>query len=243
MQNYLEQNKLVNAISPELQRKKNAIYHALCTILSDEEAEAAVSSWMQNFSGSASAFIGLNLFAREVCKTYGKHERQRELVQALSRALLIKEVGQSGFVVSTPTTPLKIIPEPEESTEVWAETAVDTPEFASFQAMILIWLDALTHHNAQLVGQCEGFLLGVIDALPWSPAQQEQVIKLIKNRTTVQTRTYRTGQLKTFVHHLTVWMQDTLGVEVGDGIVRLVIAAASNTAAGMAYSPQEFFPK
>lgn len=237
------QNQLEVTRSPDLLRQKRAIRLALCTILTEEEADSAVNSWAQNFAASASAFSGLNLFAREVCETYGKSGRQRELVQAMSRALLSKEAERAVPVAAPALSQVRTAEVEEISAELSPEPEMSTPEFATFQSFLITLLDELAQHNTELGWSCREFLQGVVDNLPWSPAQQEQVIKLIKSGATLQTRPYRAGQLKTLVHHLTVWMKETLGNETAALIVKQAISVAAKTNAGEVYSPREFFAK
>lgn len=241
------QNQLEVAMSPDLQRQKRAIHHALCTVLTEQEADSAVDSWIQNFADSASVFSGLNLFAREVCETYGKGNRQRELVQAMSRALISKDHGKeperATIVVAPEPAPVKAAAIEEPSPETSSEPEISTPEFATFQPLLVGLLDGMKQHDAELGWSCREFLQGVIDNLPWSPAQQEQVIKLIDTGATIQTRPYRAGQLKTLVDHLTIWMKETLGNDTAARIVKQAISVAAKTDAGVAYSPREFFAK
>ncbi len=82
------QTRSDTVMSQEIQRNKTAIYHALRTIFTKEEAETALDTWVNHFSASPSAFSGINLFARTICQIHDKTDRQRELLQALSRALL-----------------------------------------------------------------------------------------------------------------------------------------------------------
>ncbi|HEY8117697.1 MAG TPA: hypothetical protein VIE91_00510 [Methylophilaceae bacterium] len=237
------QNQLEVAASPDLQRQKRAIHLALCTVLTEEEADSAADVWAQNFGASASVFSGLNLFAREVCETYGKSGRQRELVQAMSRALLSKEAKSTAPAAPVALVEVNNVEMEELVAEPSSEQEVTTPEFATFQPLLLTLLDELAQHDAEQAGFCREFLLGVIDNLPWSPAQQEQVIKLINSGITVQTRPYRAGQLKTLMHHLTMWMKETLGNEIAARIVKNAIGEAAKTQAGTTYSPREFFAK
>ena len=237
------QNQLEIAMSPDLQRQKQAIQLALCTVLSEEEADNAANSWVQSFAASASVFSGLNLFAREVCETYGKSDRQRELVQAMSRALLSKEAKGAAPAAPLAVAPIKPVKVEQANAEPLSEQEVTTPEFATFQPLLLNLLAELAQHDMELRDACQEFLLGVIDNLPWSPAQQEQVIKLINSGTTLQIRPYRAGQLKTLINHLIMWMKETLGNEDAARIAKSAIGLAAKTEAGLAYSPREFFAK
>ena len=71
--------------------QRNAIYIGLTSILTEEQANAALQTWSTYFNDSTSVFNGLNSFARDVCKHYDKDDQQRELVRALNRALINKD--------------------------------------------------------------------------------------------------------------------------------------------------------
>ena len=234
------QNQLAVTRTPDFQRKKQAIHFALCTVLTQEEAAGAVNSWVQHISASPSLYSGLNLFARKVCKTYGKDSRHVELAQAMSLALMTRDVGHALSGADPVLAPVR----DEKVNESGADLSgpeIRMPEFASFQPLLLALLHQITQHNAGLGGSCRKFLLDVVDNLPWSPEQQGQVISLIKTGSTTQIRPYRAGQLKALMHHLNLWMKDMLGDETAGLITRHGIDAVEQTDAGMAYSPRGFF--
>ena len=233
-------------MSPDLQRKKQAIHHALCTVLTEEEAERAANSWAESISTSTSVFNGLNVFARKVCENYGKDGRQRELLLAMNRALITRDTSQVERTVpaaAPEAVPVRAVKIEAVSVESLLGREMNTPEFTSFQPLLLALLGELNRLDAKMGGLCREFLLGVVDNLPWSPAQQDQVVRLINTGATMQTRPYRAGQLKTLMHHLTVWIQEKLGNEIVEDVVRDAIKAVAITEAGMAYSPREFFAK
>jgi hypothetical protein len=234
------QNQLEVTRTPDFQRKKQAVHFALCTVLTQEEAAGAVNSWVQNVAASASLFSGLNLFARKVCETYGKDGRHAELVQAMSRALMGGDVEPATPDADPVLAPVQT-ESGNESTADLSGPEIRTLEFASFQPLLLVMLHEMTQRNVQLGESCRAFLLSVVDNLPWSPAQQGQLINLINSGSTVQVRPYRAGQLKALMHHLTVWMKEMLGGATTKLIARHAIAAVEQTSAGMAYSPREFF--
>ncbi|HEU4709323.1 MAG TPA: hypothetical protein VFS17_08425 [Methylophilaceae bacterium] len=244
--------------------QKRAIHHALCGILPESDAMNALQVWASRFSASGSVFGGLNQFARVVCDTYGYPGRQHELVRAMNRAL----VGNPNELRPLPSLKPESAGDSEASEAVKteprmreivmldigvgtidpvggqaSETQNRTPEFDSFQALLPCLLSAIEQHKPELVPASRAFLREVVDNLPWSPAQQQQVLDLVEKGEAVQVRPYRAGQLKTLMSHLAVWLQEKLDKETALLIMRQGIKESGKTAAGMAYSPREFFSK
>lgn len=231
--------------------QKRAIHQALRSVLSEAEADSALITWEQHFARSGSAFSGLNQFAREACETYGKTGRQRELMQAISRALVSKDSASKEGALQQPE--MDVAPSSETLvgaiTEIGQEPisggdlepAVNTAEFKTFQPLLLALLADLDQHQADVGRACRAFLADVINNLPWSPAQQEQLVRLLYSGSTVQKRHYRPGQLKTLMHHMTVWMKEKLSKDVSLLMVNRVIGEISKTEAGRHYSPKKFF--
>jgi hypothetical protein len=232
------QNQLAVTRTPDFQRKKQAIHFALCTVLTQEEAAGAINSWVQHISASTSLFSGLNLFARKVCKTYGKDSRHVELAQAMSLALMSRNVEPA----SNHARPVPVEAVNESGSDL-SGPEIGTPEFASFQPLLLALLHEVTERDVELGRSCREFLLNVVDNLPWSPAQQGQVINLINTGSTVQIRPYRAGQLNALMHHFAVWMKDMLGDETAAILFQHAIDAVEQSDAAMAYSPRKFFSK
>jgi len=76
--------------------------------------------------------------------------------------------------------------------------------------------------------------------MPWSEAQQQQLLSLLLQGTTVQTRTYRPDQLKAFLKHFRSWMNDELGAAVAENLFNQALKETEGTAFGTQYSPQNF---
>jgi hypothetical protein len=226
--------------------QKRAIHQALRSVLSEAEADSALITWEQHFAKSGSAFSGLNQFAREVCEAYGKTGRQRELTQAISRVLVSKdgalqppEVDVAPSIETSADAITEIGQESASGGDI--EPAVNTAEFKTFQPLLLALLVDLDQHQVEIGRACRAFLADVINNLPWSPAQQEQLVRLLYTGSTVQKRHYRPGQLKTLMHHMTVWMREKLSKDVSLLMVNRVIGEISKTEAGRNYSPKKFF--
>ena len=118
-----------------------------------------------------------------------------------------------------------------------------TSEFECFKTLLPALMTAIEQHKPELVIASRNFLKEVVDNLPWSPAQQQQVVDLLDKGDAEQMRPYRAGQLKTLMSHMTVWLQEKLDKETAILIVRQAIKESSKTLAGTTYSPKEFFSK
>ena len=131
--------------------------------------------------------------------------------------------------------------EAHDSVVLLLGSEITTPEFTSFRLLLQACLRKIDERDATLGRQCREFLLNVVDNLPWSPEQQKQVVNLINRGVSRQVRPYRSGQLKTFMHHLTLWMRDMLGEGVSREYSLHAIALVEKVEAGVDYSPREFF--
>lgn len=230
----------INSIE-EFQRKKRAVHLALCTVLTAEEAVGAVRSWEQHVAASASLFSGLQLFARNVCMSYGKGSRHVELAQAMSRALMSGYAEQALNDSKPVPAPFEV--DSNDSVVLLLGIEIRTPEFTSFQFFLQNYLHNLDARDAALGRLCREFLLNVVDNLPWSPEQQKQVINLINKGRSRQVRPYRPDQLKTLIRHLMLWMNDKLGEEVSREISLHAISVVEENEAGVAYSPRKFLAR
>jgi len=226
--------------NPDLLRQKRAVHHALCTVLSEQEAENALSVWEENFSSSGSIFGGVNQFAREVCVTFDKSSRQRELVHAMNRALLTKDADLRPLPNENPNPAIETAPTAANGAIPTGEQAV-TAEFQAFQLLLLLLLTEIDKSQPGLGADCREFLSNAVENLPWSPAQQEQVMNLLHRGSATQTRAHRPGQLKTLMRHLTAWMKEKLGSETALLIVRQAVSQIGKTDAGINYSLKQFF--
>ncbi|HYD34436.1 MAG TPA: hypothetical protein VEA39_07680 [Methylophilaceae bacterium] len=230
----------------ELAWQKRAIHHALCDILAESDAANALHAWVKKFSSSGSVFGGLNQFAREVCDTYGKEGRHHELVRAMNRAL-VGNVDELRPLPDQQPEPVKVIAKVREEAllkpieEPLEPAFIQTAEFDCFQVLLPELMAAIEQHRPQLTGLCRDFLVEVVDNLPWSPAQQQQVLDLLNEGKADQVRPYRAGQLKTLMSHLTIWLQEHSDRETAIMIVRQAVKETSKTLPGTAYSPKTFF--
>lgn len=173
--------------------------------------------------------------------TYGKEGRHVELAQAMSRALMSDVVGQASNDAGSVPASFKV--EANDSVVLLLGQELSTPEFTSFQLLLQAYLRKVDERDDALGLQCREFLLTVVDNLPWSPEQQKQIINLIRKGSSRQIRPYRPEQLKTFMRHLTLWMQDQLGEVTSRELSLHAIAVVEKAEAGVAYSPREFFAR
>lgn len=230
----------------ELAWQKRAIHHALCGILPESDAANALHAWVKKFSAKGSVFGGLNQFAREVCETYGHAGRHHELVRAMNRALVgnVNELrplpGLQPEQVKAKVLQEAIIKPSEESP---APSSMRTPEFDCFKSLLPALMSGIGQHSPHLLDGSREFITEVVDNLPWSPAQQQQVLDLLDKGTAEQVRPYRPGQLKTLMNHLAIWLQEKSDRETAILIIRQAIKETSKSLAGAAYSPKEFFSK
>lgn len=235
-------------LADELIWQKRAIHHALCGILAESDAANALHAWVKKFSATGSVFGGLNQFAREVCDTYGQPGRQHELVRAMNRAL-VGNVNELRPLPDQQPEPVKtrakvreeVVLKPDEDSLALA--SVRTPEFECFKVLLPALMAAIEQHSPHELAASRDFLSEVVENLPWSPAQQQQVLDLLVKGDAEQVRPYRSGQLKTLLNHLVVWLQEKIDRETAIMIVRQAIKDTSKTLAGSAYSPKEFFSK
>jgi len=76
--------------------------------------------------------------------------------------------------------------------------------------------------------------------MPWSEAQQQQLLSLLVNGTSVQIRTYRADQLKAFLKHFRSWLSDELGAAVASNLIKQALNETESTAFGKKYSASNF---
>ncbi len=229
-------------ISPEMQRQRQAIYFGLTSVFSEEEASAALKSWALYSSESGSVFSGLNAFARDVCESFGKPDRQRELVKALNRALISKEPLPKIKEPETVATPEPEAEAAEEAADPFMVTGqiILTPEFQSFQVLINKTFEQIEKNRKEAASSGRSFLREVVEGMPWSETQQQQITSLLDTGTAVQRRAYKADQLKTFYKHFRTWLADEFGGPAADELINRAIADAEDTPAGSQYAPQSF---
>jgi len=240
-------NKL-EELSPEALRQRRAIHLGLTSILTETEATAALESWSTYFSESGSVFSGLNAFARDICDSFGKTGQHRELVKALNRALLSKDSSTTANSLSRKTEkPVRIIPAPESDAHIAApaepaitEQVISTPDFQTFQVLLLNLLRLVEENRDDLRFSAHRFLEEVIEHMPWSEAQQQQLMSLLLTGASIQTRTYRADQLKAFLKHFRSWLSDELGAAVASNLIKQALKETESTTFGRKYSASNF---
>ncbi len=233
-----KQNRSDILADPVSQRYKIAVFRALCTVLNEEDAKTAAENWVQNYGKGGSVFNGLNLYVRTTCQTYDKVGSQRELIQEISRALLSRDAAH--VPRANPEPILTRMDADMMSVSSLSGSEIKTVEFAGFQVLLLSLLAELKLNDVALEKACRKFLLDVVQNLPWSETQQNQVVTLIDTGSAIQTRSYRSGQLKNLIQYLTAWISENLGQSVATKIVERALINASSTKAGQACHPGEF---
>ena len=76
--------------------------------------------------------------------------------------------------------------------------------------------------------------------MPWSEAQQEQIFALMATGNTIQIRTYRPDQLKSFMKHLRSWMEDEMGTADTKRILNQAVKEAELLPVSIKFSPKNF---
>jgi len=240
--------KSAPTVSLEFIRQRRAVYHGLCTVLTEAEAAAALVVWTAHFSAPDSAFSGLNSFVRDVSSSFDKVELQRELLHAISRALVSRQEDlrpapvMDGQLDETAriSPPVAQAVNPSLADRD-AEGRIETPEFQTFCMLLSTLLQLTDHQHAEFGTQLRQYIQEVINDLPWSEAQQEQLVNFINAGSTVQTRVYRDGQLKALFGHLKVWMEEKLERKPSAAIIERAMTEVGRMDVGHQYSPKLFF--
>ena len=240
----LQNNSVV--ISPESQRLRESIYVGLKTVLNEDEANIALKSWALYTNGSSSAFNGINSFAREVCDSFNKPEKQRDLIKALNRALITKESIPSHqkstkpeITLATKTSSKKSEPAINLCTSTGNSSA--SSEFLTFQYVVLGIINNITMRNDDLKSKVITFLSDVIDNMPLSEIQQAQLLTLISNGNLQPTRTYKLEQLKNFLKYLKSWLGDQLGLNIANDLINEVVTEVGKKQEVKDFSPKNLF--
>lgn len=256
-------SKNANAI---LETQKKAIYNGLLTILSDAEANSVLDDWFKYFNETDSVFNGLNNFARDVCKTYQKDGQQRDLVRALNRALLFKDQGVSAATNrAKPSAPKGPVVDTTSSTSIfdvgvlttsivastnpgialdekslYADQTISTPDFVTFQHLLLKLMNLVNEYNETIGEKMHLFLNELIQSMPWSETQQQQLTILLATGSTNQVRTYKPDQLKTFFKHWRTWLSDEMGEKDADNLINQAVNETEVLGSSAQYSARKF---
>ena len=233
--------------------KQNSIYLGLQSVLTEAEANEVIEKWSTYFNGTGSIFNGLNSFAKEVCQSYGIADQQRDLLRALHRALLHadNDVSAKGLKDST-RNKLLIEPAIESTTEstyeldnsdyttLFSPLAINSPEFLTFQSLFLKLLDLLEKFENDISQKLNPFLIELIHSMPWSEGQQNQLLSLINTGKTVQLRTYKPDQLKSFIKHLRSWVDAEIGSTEAAKVINEAIEAVKSQPENLNYNVKKF---
>ncbi|MEZ0232175.1 MAG: hypothetical protein ACAH12_05000 [Methylophilaceae bacterium] len=234
-------------------RQRRAVYHGLCSVLSEEDAATALDMWTEHSKASQSVFSGLNMYVREVCTKFGKTDVQREMAQAINRALMAKPAdlialptGEAVETIVVDEVAVKAVPERAAvatavvTNGAASEGANNTPEFQTFKILILALFELVDQHSATTGLEFRDFVKDVVTHLPWSEAQQEQLVVLVDTGSTIQTRAYRAGQLKALLGHIKSWLADNMGGAAGALAIEQAMAVAAKSVFGQEYAPKSF---
>ena len=231
--------KPFSPVAQEAQRK--AIYAGLTSILTEVEANEALEKWASYFSETGSVFNGLNNFARDICIRFDKNDQQRELVRALNRALIIRDsIIKDKPVNSKAARPTSAELAETEEISSYVDQRISTPDFQTFQCLLSNIINMIEKLNSPASVALKPFLSELIESMPWSEAQQQQMMILVDTGSTNQVRSYRPDQLKTFLSHMRTWMTDELGSADAIRILKQAVKNTEKMPAATDYSPKNF---
>lgn len=231
--------KPFSPVAQETQRK--AIYAGLTSILTETEANEALEKWVSYFSETGSVFNGLNNFARDICIRFDKNDQQRELVRALNRALIVRDtIIKDRPVISKDAAPASAELDDTEEISSYIDQRISTPDFQTFQCLLMNIISMIEKLNSPASIALKPFLSELIESMPWSEAQQQQMMMLVDTGNTNQVRSYRPDQLKTFLNHMRTWMTDELGSADEIRILKQAVKDTEKMPAATDYSPKNF---
>ncbi len=228
------------SLSTAQQIQRKAFYTGLTSILTDDQANEALEQWSAFINETGSAYNGLNNFARDVCKSYNKDDQHRDLVRALNRALFYKDKVLTNTETKKPV--IKSVPQIEEPKHepVLMEQPISTPDFQTFEYLFTKILKLVKAYSPETSAALMPFLNELIQSMPWSETQQQQIIILIDAGTTTQMRAYRPDQLKTFLKHIRSWLVDEIGKQEAETLFIQAIKETEHQTVSTKYSPLNF---
>lgn len=196
--------------SQQIQRK--AFYNGLTSILTEEQANDALNKWSAYITETGSVYNGLNNFAKEVCKNYAKDDQHRDLVRALNRALFNKNRMTIDFRENIKKPAVAFVEaEIDAESSLSIDQPVSTPDFQAFEYLLIKIMHLVSESASTASMKFKPFLNELVESMPWSETQQQQILILIESGVTTQMRTYRPDQLKTFMKHLRLWLAGEMG--------------------------------
>jgi hypothetical protein len=242
-------NNLNSQLTYTQNSKQNAIYLGLQSVLTEAEANEVIVKWSAYFNETGSIFNGLNSFAKEVCQSYGIADQQRDLLRSLHRALLhgdndlnakaLKENVRIKPLITSANEPMNEF-DSSDYTAPFSNQAIDSPEFLTFQSLLLEILDLLEKFENGISRKLNSFLIELINSMPWSEVQQSQLLSLINSGKTILLRTYMPDQLKSFLKHLRSWMESELGSTMAVQVMNKAIESVRNQPENFNYNVKKF---
>lgn len=255
-------------LSTVQQNKKDAIYAGLQSVLSADQAVEVLAKWSNYFDGTGSIFSGLNSFSRDVCLDYGIADQQRELLRALRASLLameqaamlksgsvsqlaVRSVGAEFSTADTETAKpattaiIKPVASSRATTNTHATTVpiANSAEYLTFQSLLLEILALLAKHekdhDKNIDAQLQQFLVELVDSMPWSDSQQQQLLALIKTGNTSLVRSYLPDQLKAFLKHLRSWIEGEIGTAAAGKLINQAITSIQSLPVNAKYSAKK----
>jgi hypothetical protein len=240
MANTLSANS-TDSLSTAQQIQRKAFYTGLTSILTDEQANEALEQWSAFINETGSAYNGLNSFARDVCKNYDKGDQHRDLVRALNRALIYKDKVLPTTLEIKKTVIKPVLPIAEPNLDlVLMEQPVSTPDFQTFEYLFTQILKLVKAYSTETSAALLPFLNELIQSMPWSETQQQQILILIDSGTTIQMRAYRPDQLKTFLKHIRSWLVGEIGKQEAETLLNQAINETEQQSVSTKYSPLHF---
>jgi hypothetical protein len=229
--------------------KQNSIYLGLQSVLTEVEANEVIEKWSTYLNGTGSIFNGLNSFAKEVCQNYGIPDQQRDLLRALHRALLhgdnnvnaqgLKDDTRNKQPIEPATEPMREL-DNSDYIALPNNQTITSPEFLTFQSLILNILNLLEEFEHGINQKFNPFLIELIQSMPWSEGQQSQLLSLITTGNTVQLRTYKPDQLKSFLKHLRSWVEAEIGITDAALVINKAIDAVKSQPENLNYNVKKF---
>lgn len=229
--------------------KQNALYLGLQSVLTEAEANEVIEKWSTYFNENESIFNGLNSFAKEVCQSYGIVDQQKDLLRALHRALLhgdndvntksLKDNIRNRFSIES-ATESSIELDNSDYTALFSQQAISTPEFLTFQSLFLKILVLLEKSENGIRQKLNPFLAELIQSMPWSEGQQNQLLSLISTGITVQLRSYKPDQLKSFLKHLRAWAEAEIGSTETAQVINEAIESVKSQPENLNYNVKKF---
>lgn len=241
-------------LTSEQQSQRAAVYSGLLSIFSQQEADIALEKWSAHFTEAGSVFNGINSFARDVCTMLNHAGQHRELVKAINLALMNKNQqnnvspalkladAREQTIAKASVKTIDVVLDNAVITSDHSSFAevISTPDFQTFQLFLPHFIQLLSEQNTRLSIKVRPFLIELTTSMPWAEMQQQQVIDLMTLGKAEQTRTYRADQLKVFVKHLRLWLEDELGAYETDNLFNQTVIEIDATDIGSRYSARHF---